>query len=322
MPSIPKDPTNTSRIDSADTDSERELSLLEAQHLRELGSIERTQSNYQHALQCFEHSLSIFRKYGVSASEGYVLGNIGSVYHEQGLFEQAAQCVHEGLALVRSVYDKRGEGTLLGILGNIYRSQGKHQRALDLFTQALEISQQIGDVHTEGINLGNLGCVYQAQGEYEQALQMHSQALTISQTYGDGGNEGINHGNIGDALFAMKQFEQAKQSLRLAIKIGDNNAMMTSGVFRASLALLLATQGQIEEAYLLLKESEQEVAPYAEEYAKYLVKKAQVRNLGGDIKGAKASLQQAQTLATELNVLEESEVGQAIQRGVTLLHAG
>lgn len=318
---MPKEPVDPAQTIQGNTEPGRELALLEAEHLRELGSIERTQSNYQQALQCFEQALRIFQKYGAPASEGYVLGNIGSVHREQGQFEQATQCVQQGLTLVRSVNDKRGEGTLLGIFGNIYRVQGKHERALDLFKQALDISRQVGDVHTEGINLGNLGCVYQAQGEYERALQMHSQALTISQSYGDGGNEGINHGNIGDALFAMKQFEQAEKSFRLAIKMGDNNSIMISGVFRASLALLLATQGQVGEAYILLKESEHEVAPYAEEYAKYLVKKAQIRNLGGDIKGAKASLQQAQLLATDLNVLDESEVGQAIQSGVTLLHA-
>ena len=322
MSSMTRDPANHSSTTEESVDEERELDLLEAQHLLELASIERTQSRYDQALRCLQDSLQIFRKYNVPAGVGMALGNIGSVYREQGLFSQATEVLNEGLDLIREAGDKRGEGALLGIFGNIYRAKGDHERALRLFQEALDISRLIGNVHTEGINLGNLGCVYQAQGEYELAKDMHSQALAISQKYGDAANEGINHGNIGDALFGMKRLEEAEKSFRLAIKMGDDSSVMFSGVFRGSLALLLATQGRLGEAHILLNEGKDQVTPYAEEHAKYLVKKGQIRLIGGDIKGARSSLKHAQSLAEELKVQDESEVGLAIQHLVDLLNGG
>ncbi len=85
-----------------------------------------------------------------------------------------------------------------------------------------------------------------------------------------------------------------------------------AGAFSASLALLVAQQGKLDEARTLIETGEPQVDPYPNEHAKFLCKKGRVCHIAGDADGARAALKQAQGLRAELKVSDDSEVGQAI----------
>ena len=69
-------------------EEERELGLLEAERLTELGRIEFDQSRYGEAQRCFEAALETFGRHGNRAGEGQALGNLGIVFQSQGCFSQ------------------------------------------------------------------------------------------------------------------------------------------------------------------------------------------------------------------------------------------
>ena len=193
---------------------------------------------------------------------------------------------------------------------------------MELHTQEIDIAREIGYKHTEGINLGNLGNLHRAQGQYERAIEFYTHALDIAREIGDKFNVGIHLGNLGDALFSLERLDEAESPFRQAILICDETVPGAAGAFRGSLAWLLAQQDQFEEARSMLETGEAQVESYPEEHAKFLAKKGQVCHLAGDADGAWASLEQAQALAAELKVGDDSDVGRAIRELEAVLGEG
>ena len=75
----------------------------------------------------------------------------------------------------------------------------------------------------------------------------------------------------------------------------------------------------MDEAQALLEAGEPQVESTPEEHAKFLCKKGQVCHIAGDAEGARAALVQAQGMAAELKVRDDSEVGQAVAALAALL---
>jgi tetratricopeptide (TPR) repeat protein len=305
-----------------DSGEERELALVKAERLMELGNIEHVQGNYDKALRCLQGALDIAREIGSKRSEGINLGKLGNVYYSQGQYDRATEHLTQALDIAREIGDKRSEGINLGNLATVYHSQGQYERAIEFFTQGLDIAREMGNKRSEGIHLGSLGIVYRIQGQYERAIEFCTQALDIAREIGNKLGEGINLGNLGDALFSLERLDEAESVWRKAILICEQTAPAAAGAFRGSLAWLLAQQDQIVEAQSLLETGEAQVESYPEEHAKFLAKKGQVCHLAGDADGARASLEQAQALAAELTVGDESDVGQAIRELEAVLGEG
>jgi tetratricopeptide (TPR) repeat protein/serine/threonine protein kinase len=331
----------------------REMAVMEATRLMELGVIEREQGNHQEALRCFHQANEIAQQYkdqriegqaigelgniyrvlgqddraiayyiqaidivhevGNQLGEGNWLGNLGTIYEGQGQYARALECFNQALELTRMAGHRRHEGIRLGNMANVYQAQGEHDRALEVLTEALEIAREVGDQQSTGSHLGNIGLAHYVQGEHERAIGHYEQAIDMFRAMGAKRSEGINCGNLGDALFTLERMDEAETAYRTAIEILSETFQVGAGVFHGSLAWLIARKGQNEEAQEQLKKGEALVEPHPEEYAKFLAKKGHVCHLAGDADGARASLEQAQALAAELNVGVDSEVTQAIR---------
>jgi tetratricopeptide (TPR) repeat protein len=330
----------------------REDALIEAERLMELGNIEKAESKFSEAERCYQSARDLFQKHGNRAGEGEAIGGLGNTYHDRGEMDRAHSHYTQAIDIAREVGDKRIVGTHLGNLGNIYEQKGELDRAVKFYTQAIDIAREIGNKVSEGANLGNLGIVYINKGEMDRAVEYIIKAIDIAREIGDKRREGIclgslgliyqqkgemdraieyiikaidiareighkrgegaHLGNLGDILFKQNRFEEAEDAFRKAIRIGEKAFPLAAGAFRASLALLLAQQGQREEAKDLLKIGEPLVAPYPVEHAKFLCKKGQIQFLAGEPKAAQESLDQVKARATEQKFGDDAEVKQAI----------
>ena len=108
--------------------------------------------------------------------------------------------------------------------------------------QALSIAREIGDARSEAIHLGNVGTVYKGQRNFEKAIDHFRQSIAISREIENQPSVAIQLGNTGDALCKLERHAEAETAFRQAISIGDEAFPIAGGVFRASLALLLARQ--------------------------------------------------------------------------------
>ena len=100
----------TSRNEDTD-EEERELALIKAERLMELGWIEFEEAHYDKALVCLQDALAHFKSHGSRAGEGSAFGNLGAVYQNQGKFDQALAHYNQALAIHREVGNHRAEGT-------------------------------------------------------------------------------------------------------------------------------------------------------------------------------------------------------------------
>jgi tetratricopeptide (TPR) repeat protein len=137
-------------------------------------------------------------------------------------------------------------------------------------------------------------------------------AIDTAQEIGDKTNESTHLGNLGNTLFQQNRIEESEAAFRKAIPIGDEALPVAAGAFRASLALLLAQKGKVDEAQGLLKIGEAQVTAHRNEHAKLLCTKGQVLLLSGDNEAASVTLNQAKELVIAHNLGVYPEVSQAI----------
>jgi tetratricopeptide (TPR) repeat protein len=198
-------------------------------------------------------------------------------------------------------------------------ARGLHEEAHEYFSEILNIFRLIGDKRNEASTLGGLGTLLNAQGKYEPAVEYLTQAVQVFEELGDLRNQSIFLGNKGDSLVQIGRASDAIEAFERAIALGDRAYRLSAGVFRGSLALLLARRGEVDEARTLVEIGEPLVESVPEEHAKFLCKKGQIGQLIGDPLRAREALEQAQEIATELDLADDSEVSRAVAGLMTLL---
>ncbi len=219
----------------------------------------------------------------------------------------------QAIAIAREVGNRRSEGVTLGNLGWLRHEQARIPEAMEHYQQAIAIAREVGNRQNEGVTLGNLANLHREQGRLPEALEHFQQAIAIAREVGNRRGEGITLGNLGDLLFSQGDLLSAEAHLRDAIAIGDETWPAAAGAFRGSLALIRAQQGAFDEARALLDKGDPQVRGVNKvELGKLLCKKAQIEHLAGDSDVAASALAEAETIAAEMNVTADSELGQAL----------
>jgi len=284
----------------------------EAQRLLELGAVAYEGSEAEKATDAFTQALAIFRGLGDPIGEGLALSKLGNVEYAVGNYAMAKDHYSKAILLLRAVGDARTEGSVLGRLGNVLQAEGQMPAAITALTDAIAIHQSVGNKHAEGVDLGNLGNIFRAQGEYQRARELFEESIDIHREVGSVVSEGVAHGNLGEVLFYLGHHAKSVLAFERAISICDEGLPAAAGVFRGSLAMVMAEQGRFQDAFKLIEAAELEVEPVREEYAKLLCKKGEVLVGMNDVSAAREALLRAQEVAGELNQTPESEVAKMI----------
>jgi tetratricopeptide (TPR) repeat protein len=229
------------------------LAILEADGLVELGNLDFQHSRYESADRNYHSALDIFRRFRHRKGEGNVLGQIGLIYGAQGNLTGAMTQFEAALVVHRERRDKRQEGITLANAGNVCLSLGQLELAEEHYQRAFVLSQEVGNKLAEGTILGALGNVRRVQGRLEEAMEHYEEALKNCREFGDRRVEGVFLGELGELLLMLKRTTEAEAVLREAIPSADEAMPLVAGVVQGTLALVLAGQGQIEEAQHLLE---------------------------------------------------------------------
>ena len=338
---------------NAEPSEEKELAILEAERLLELGHIECAKANAEEALKYHRAALDIYRKQrnragegktlnglglvyqglgknhealehfglaleihretGARIDEGVVLGNLGIIYQFQCKYDEAIAHYQLAIEIHKERGNKHAEGHVLGSLGLSYSTQGEYDEAIVHFQLAIEIHKEIGDRRGAAISLGNLGIVYSNQGKHDEAIAYYRLAIENHREIGNKRGDAILHGNLGDALFRLGRIDEAQQAFEDAIATCDEiDFPPAAGAFRGSLALLVAKQGQFEQAHTLLAAGELQVEAYPDEHGKFLCKRARIEHLAGNPSAAAAAVDTAESIARAIKQAPDSELCRAI----------
>ena len=147
---------------------DRERTLLEAERLVELGNIEKAESRYLEAENCFLSAIEIFQKHGNRAGEGDAYGSLGGVYQNKGELDRAIAHYTQAIDIAREIGDKRTEGSHLGNLGDIFVKMEQLSDAEKAFRKAIPILDETFFI-AAGAFRGSLALLLAQTDQFDEA---------------------------------------------------------------------------------------------------------------------------------------------------------
>jgi len=192
---------------------------------RSLGNAYYFLSDYQRAINYYQHNLVLAGEIDAQQETLKTLNNLGSVHRHLGDYITSIEYLEKALFIAREVDNSEVEAAALGSLGLSYHALGNYQKAIVFNQQSLERARKIKFQQAESIALCNLGISYHALGQYEQAIIFHQQFLENSNKVSYRRGEGIALMNLGRTECKLKKYDEALDSLNKSLiilrEIGD-----------------------------------------------------------------------------------------------------
>ena len=176
----------------------------------------------------------------------------------------------------------------------------------------MDIHQQVGNIPAQGIGLANIAVMYYETKQYNESQDYNERAIEIAKQIGNPIMEGIVLGNLGETqeklgeeLLAQESFERSIACLTKAPHLAAPS--------KSNLALLKAKQGDPKEALSLMSDAERSVRENPLERGKVLCKKGMMHLLLNQLSESQSALENAHTIATDLQVTTNSDFYTLIQ---------
>jgi len=233
---------------------ERGDQLRQASVLNSIGIVFNAMSNYPSALEYFRQSLAVYEELGHRGGIGTVIGNIGNVYFDTGSYPEALDHMLRALEAHKAEGNSEFVANVTGNVGNVYRATGSYSEALAYYQEAQR--QLIELEYPSGIASGyaNMADVYWESGDADTALDLMQKALTIFQELGDRAGVARATGSIARWYLENGDLEQAGALLdQQADTMPDNPSARL--LHTTNRALLSELQGNLEQAHQYLQDA-------------------------------------------------------------------
>ncbi len=250
--------------------------------------------------------------HGLSAAVHNVFGNLEQL---AGHTDAAQTHFETALILARDVADRHREGAILGNLGNLCTDRGELDRAVDYHRAALDAARAVGNRRLEGNTLCNLGMLHQMRGRLDEAETELSRALATAHDLGHAQLECMVLCNLGIVSERREQPDDARQhyesALTIARALEDRDS---EGQVLGYLGLLHAHAAQHDDALHCLDAGEALLRATSDRVslAVLLCARAEVCQLAGDTRAARAAWAEAEAIANDVGAGADSEIGQAL----------
>ena len=152
------------------------------------------------------------------------------------------------------------------------------------------------------------------QGLHDGAEFFFQKALVFVATVPDIPTEIMILRNVGELFLRKQQLQKAKETLRRAERLCGDESVVLRGACCAALAVVLAFEKKMEDAWKTLKKSEDLVGHHPVEKGRFLCKKGMVHALMDDWEGVERSLARAEALLPRLNKKESRELKKEMYR--------
>ncbi|MBD2200861.1 MULTISPECIES: CHAT domain-containing protein [Calothrix] len=198
---------------------QQKLELQELLQLSQLGVEHYNKKRYQEALEIFQKTLTIARKYQIDAAEVAILNKIGHTYLHLEKHSDALKYFQQALTVSKQMGDKVLEGKNLNDIGFFYGSLKQYTKALDFYQQALQVRKQNGDKAGEATTLSNISLSYYDLAQSSKAVEYMQQALAIRKQIGDRELERTILYNAGLLYDKLQQYTKALEFYQQVVAI-------------------------------------------------------------------------------------------------------
>ncbi|CAF1261807.1 unnamed protein product [Adineta steineri] len=207
-------------------------------YYNQLGSVKRSQGDYEKAIWYHEQGLEIQQKTLPSNHPNLATSynNIGSVYCSMGEYSKALSFYEKALEINQKSLPSSHPDLAISYnnIGLVYNNMEEYSKALSFYEKDLEICQTtLPSNHPHlATSYNNIGLVYAKMGEYSKALSYHEKALEIRQkalpsnhphlatSYS---NIGSVYDNMGEYSKALSFYEKAHEILKITVPSNHPN---------------------------------------------------------------------------------------------------
>ncbi|MFO7637933.1 MAG: tetratricopeptide repeat protein, partial [bacterium] len=144
-----------------------------------IGICHYTPGRWPEALEDWEESERLARRFGDRKGEAAALGNIGVIWQNKGELDKALEYQEKALKVLEELGAKQEQASVLGNIGLIWQNKGELDKALGYQEKALKMRRELGMKLEEAQALGNIGLIWKGRGELDKALEYHEKSLAI-----------------------------------------------------------------------------------------------------------------------------------------------
>jgi len=219
---------------------------------RDLGLLDRRQSNFASSQQHLERALELYRRLEHLDAIADTLTHLGLTQFNQGAYPEALEAFNESRRLQKEGARAEPDRTH-HYLGLLYAGLGEYGIALEHLNQALELAHELPDPARTAAVLGSLSRVASQSGDWQRALEAADQALHLNdRTPG----RVFSYLERGRALLHLDRRDEARAALEtgaaMAERIGQHGTLAD---YRAVLAQLAVSEGRDADALALWEQA-------------------------------------------------------------------
>jgi signal transduction histidine kinase len=217
----------------------KKLLNKKAQIHQNLGTLQRSLSNYDSSKQYFNSALKIYQKLNDSLGIAKAINNLGTIDFFKGNYKEALQNYHQAIGLFKKLKNTKGIADCHNNMGIIHWKQKNYGLARKYYKKAADSYEKLGNKRMKGFALNNLGIILGEQSEYKQSLKYYEKATVIFKEIGfmqalkrSYQNMGIVYKNFGNYEKAIAYY---KKSLEISEKLGDKEMIASNYINMAEL---------------------------------------------------------------------------------------
>jgi predicted ATPase/class 3 adenylate cyclase/Tfp pilus assembly protein PilF len=267
-------------------------------------------------------ALQIARELGDRGLQCSTINGLGTMELAEGRYDEALAHFEQALALARELGDRRVQGTVLGNLSNLHFAVGRMDEARVQGEATLAIARETGHRKLEGNTLCNLGMLHLVLGRLDEADAASKAALAVAREVGNARTVCIVLCNLGILAERMDRPDEAQAHFEAALRMArDLDDPRSEGEFLGYLGLLHARQGRHDDARRCLDSGEVMLREASDRLGLgvLLCSRAEAMHLAGAAAAARASLDDAATIAAAIGAGPASEIGSSLARVRALL---
>ena len=149
------------------------------------GEYYRNNSNYEKALECYEASISVKKKYNDKSGEAKSLGNIGLLYLDKSNYTKSFEYLNKSLKINEEIKDSLNIASNLLNMGLVFYYQANYDKALGYFKQSYGVSSRAGAKTKAANTLNNIGAIYFQTAQIDSAEYYFAESLELREELND-----------------------------------------------------------------------------------------------------------------------------------------
>ncbi len=187
-----------------------------------LGTIHQTLSNYDSALNCYEHQQTLYQELGNLDGEADAIDNLAYTNSLKGNTKKANEQYQKAFEIKINSDDKAGAGFSMSNIGQTYWTLGEYDKAIESHYKAIELREMASDRKGQAYSWSKLGDLYKESGDPKKALEAFNTSITLYEEIGDKKAIAEIYNNLGGTYLNGKDYFSAIDYYKKAISIYEN----------------------------------------------------------------------------------------------------